>query len=144
MRRRSDGRNKGLKQSEKTALKSKIRTMIGENYWDDEIMLALNLQPHVYWFYRKKVGTEMLKEFLEGGSNGIFQRYVQFGQQTLKALEEVMTEAPKTKRNASAAVQAAKITNDIHNSIVKLACELGLVPKHTKTISFDGQVFAKT
>ena len=144
MKRRRDGRNKGLKKSEKTALKLKIKTMIGESYCHDEIMLTLNLQSHVYWFYRKKVEEETVKEFLEGGSRGLFQRYVQFGRDRLKELEEVMIEAPKTKRNASAAIQAAKITNDIHNSIIKFAFELGLVPKHTKTISFDGQVFVRT
>ncbi len=144
MKLRKDGSNKGLKKSEQTELRRKIRAMLDDGYEDEEIMDKLNLQPQVYRHHRNKVAEEFLKQFLKGGSIGVLHRYVMFCQEDLKELDEAIVEAAKKKRTASAAVQAARLKRNIHNSIVKMACEFGLIPKHTREVTIEGQVFVKT
>lgn len=144
MKLRKDGSNKGLKKSEQTELKCKIRTMVEDGYEDEEIMLALKLQPHVFQHHRNRVAEETLKTFLDGGSIGVLQRYVMFCQEDLKELDEAMVEAAKKKRTASASVQAARLKRNIHNSIVKMACDFGLIPKRTREVTIEGQLFVQT
>ena len=143
-KRRRNGLSKGLKKLERTAIKEKIGILIGKNYRQEKIIRELKIQPRHYAIYYNELVEDEIKAATKGGSYGNLSRFAENCRERLKVLEEAMIEAPKKKRTASAAVRAAKLAQDIHNDVVKFACDLGLIQKHSKQVAIDGFVFSQT
>lgn len=141
MKRRSNGKNKGLRKSEQRDLERKIADLMGKNYFDEEIMLELGIQPHVLRHYKQRIAENVVFEFTKGGSQGVFERYARHGLKTIRELEEIVRETSDTTRSLTAAIQAVRLQNNIVRSTIRLARELGLITKRTRSVTVGGFIF---
>lgn len=142
MKYRRDGSNKGLKISEQKELERRVSRLMGKGYDDYEIMLKLDLQPHVLRTYKKRIADNLIFELKRKGPIGIFADVVQVSAQTIKELDEILEMMPSSGRNMTAATQAIQLKKSIHSYIINLGKELGLLSKRQRHVRIGEYQFS--
>lgn len=131
-------RNKGYSRTKQMKTEFEIRELIGRNCTDDEIMDALNLQPHVFRHYRQRIYR--LDRFVIDNmtTDSVLLEYGQFAKQCAEELEEAMKAIRKRRTPTVAFVQAVKLRHRIENQVIDHARNMGKMPKRADTLELRG------
>jgi len=135
--------NRGYSKATQEKIESKIRDLIGKNHNDDEIMEALNLQPHVFRYYRQRIYRLDRFAVEHMTAESILLDYAEQGKRSVDELEDAIRAMRKQRTPPLALVQAVKLRHRIENQIIGQAQNLGLLTNRADRLELGDLMFRK-
>ena len=132
-------RGRKLTNKEQRKLENDIRTLIGKDYSDFEIMERLELQPHILQQYQQRISDIDTGNFHKLNRVKVYSDYVLKSRVIIKELDEVKKKF-SNRGQFTALVAAIKEKREVYKDVIKLGQDLGFIEKKANMVKLEGEI----
>lgn len=132
-----------LSPKEKRKLEASIRKCMGQGKTDLEIMEKLNLQPHIYQAYMRRIIDIDRDKFQNLTSVDVYSNFISRSDESVRQLNDMQARF-KYKKQFTALVAAIKMKHDINKDVIKYGQELGFIEKKGNDVQVEAEISFST
>ncbi len=128
-----------LKPKVKRSIIQEIKTLMGKNYSDEEIIEKLELRPQALSVHKRDIFDSDKAAFAHLDSSGVYTDYILKVRQLIRELDNVIIKF-RNRGQYTALVAAIKTKSELYDKVIKLGQDFGFIEKKVAEMKVSAEV----